>query len=54
VADYDIDSSSKQGVLKMKKFDGEFKANADHLVMAEGMKIKDVAPDLGVGKFTLA
>ena len=37
----------------MKKFNNEFKANAVSLVRAEGVKIGDVASDLGVGISTL-
>ena len=37
----------------MKKFNDEFKANAVKLVREEGLKIGDVASDLGVGISTL-
>ena len=37
----------------MKKFNNEFKANAVSLVRVEGVKIGDVASDLGVGISTL-
>ena len=37
----------------MKKFDDEFKANAVRLVREEGLKIGDVANNLGIGTSTL-
>ena len=37
----------------MKKFNNEFKANAVKLVREEGVKIGDVASDLGLGISTL-
>ena len=37
----------------MKKFNDEFKANAVKLVREEGLKIGEVASDLGVGVSTL-
>lgn len=37
----------------MKKFNDEFKANAVKLVREEGLKIGDVASDLGIGVSTL-
>jgi len=37
----------------MKKFNNEFKANAVRLVREEGLKIGDVASDLGIGISTL-
>ena len=37
----------------MKKFNNEFKANAVKLVREEGLKIGDVASDLGLGISTL-
>jgi len=37
----------------MKKFNDEFKANAVKLVREEGLKIGEVANDLGVGVSTL-
>ena len=37
----------------MKKFNNEFKANAVRLVREEGLKIGEVASDLGVGISTL-
>ena len=37
----------------MKKFNDEFKGNAVKLVREEGLKIGDVASDLGIGVSTL-
>ena len=37
----------------MKKFNDEFKANAVRLVRGEGLKIGEVANDLGIGMSTL-
>ena len=37
----------------MKKFNDEFKGNAVKLVREEGLRIGDVASDLGVGVSTL-
>jgi len=37
----------------MKKFNNEFKTNAVRLVREEGLKIGDVASDLGIGTSTL-
>jgi len=37
----------------MKKFNDEFKANAVNLVREEGLKIGEVARDLGIGISTL-
>ena len=37
----------------MKKFNNEFKANAVRLVREEGLKIGEVASDLGIGISTL-
>ena len=44
---------SKEESIEMKKFNNEFKANAVSLVRVEGVKIGDVASDLGVGISTL-
>ncbi len=37
----------------MKKFNDEFKGNAVKLVREEGLKIEEVASDLGIGVSTL-